>query len=143
MSENYTDAVKKRLKTYLTERRLKISTLEKKAGISLGSLRQSNKPSAEFIRLVLEACPDLSAEWLMRGQGNMLLDNGMQPYARELNGNVDNKPYGNTTINNIKLNDNQDDKFSERALLKELLEQKLNDLRSKERILKLMLDHIC
>lgn len=72
MVETDNDIVKSRLEAYMSRKKLRVTTLEKAAGISVGSLRQTKKPSAEFIRLVLCVCLDLSAEWLMRGEGEML-----------------------------------------------------------------------
>lgn len=100
MGETDTDIVKDRLGEYMAYKKLKVTTLEKNAGISVGSLRQTRKPSAEFIRLVLCVCPDLSAEWLMRGDGEMIRGEKQQQQQQQTNlmrGNVFNKV---STVNN-------------------------------------------
>jgi transcriptional regulator with XRE-family HTH domain len=43
-----------------------------------------NNPSLEFITKVLEKFPDVSAEWLVRGTGNRLLEERFQPAAPEM-----------------------------------------------------------
>lgn len=37
-------------------------------------LKHTKNPSADYVEKFLEAYPDLSAEWLMRGCGSMTLD---------------------------------------------------------------------
>ena len=143
MGAEYTDIVKERLATYMKDSRLKVTALEKKAGISAGSLRQSAKPSADFIRRVLEVCPDLSAEWLMRGQGNMLKREAAPQHAQQVTVSGDNNFDGAPAINNGTFSTSpQSDRSAEIALLRELLEEKDRALRDKERTIQILLGNL-
>ena len=143
MDGEYTDIVKDRLSAYMGAKRLKYSALERKARISIGSLRQSAKPSAEFIRLVLEACPDLSAEWLMRGCGKMIIDADVSPRSQQVTVSGDNNFDGAPAINNGTFSASpQSDRSAEIALLRELLEEKDRALRDKERTIQILLGNL-
>ena len=66
-------AIKARLVEYLKFKKLKMAQLEKKAGLANAYLRNSNGAiGAPKLRDILHACPDLDANWLLTGVGDML-----------------------------------------------------------------------
>lgn len=63
--------VKQRILLYIdstTEPRVKF---ERIMNLSKGALANNGKINAESVSLLLLSCPDLSADWLMRGEGSM------------------------------------------------------------------------
>lgn len=68
--------VLERLKKYIDTKGVSIAALEKAAGMSNAALRktiQSGKGiGTDKLEKILSVCPDLSAEWLLRGEGDML-----------------------------------------------------------------------
>ena len=66
-------AIKSRLVEYLKFKKIKMAQLEKKAGLANAYLRNSNGAiGAPKLRDILHACPDLDANWLLTGAGDML-----------------------------------------------------------------------
>lgn len=68
--------VLKRIKVFIQSQRIKTSELSRIIGINqtsvYGYLDGTNKAPMSFIVLFLESFPDVSAEWLLRGEGNMM-----------------------------------------------------------------------
>lgn len=82
-------------------------------------------PSYEFLQLVLSTFPDISAEWLMRGEGSMYKDahaggvsivNDNRRNVARGNGNV--VASDNATVNTVQKQDNSSEII---AICKELL----------------------
>lgn len=57
---------------YLADRGISVRRFEMACGMSCGSWKSSANPTARFILNTLYNYPDLSAEWLLRGEGEML-----------------------------------------------------------------------
>ena len=70
------DELVKRLNLYLKSKGISVNKFATIAGINQSGLRRTllglMKPSAEYLTAILDAFPELSAEWLMRGKGQML-----------------------------------------------------------------------
>ena len=68
--------VLERLKEYIDYRGISIAAIEKAAGMSNASLRKAiqsgNGIGTDKLEKILVLFPDLSAEWLLRGEGEML-----------------------------------------------------------------------
>ena len=66
-----------RLKAYLKFKEIPINQLEKEIRVGASTLskalKNNNSIGADKIEKVLLAHPDLSAEWLLRGKGEMIL----------------------------------------------------------------------
>lgn len=67
-----------RIKTYLDYKGITVSAFERSVGMSNGSFGKSLKSGGSIgvdkVESILEKYPDLSAEWLLRGRGEMLCD---------------------------------------------------------------------
>lgn len=65
-----------RINDWLKFKHLTTNQLSKILGISpssvYGYLQGSSKAPMSFVLLILESFPDISAEWLLRGEGSML-----------------------------------------------------------------------
>lgn len=76
-------STEKRLAEFLKNKGIKYSTAEKACGISNGLLGKAITKDmhlgSDKIENILKVYPELSAEWLMRGTGNMLATDGIQP----------------------------------------------------------------
>ena len=78
MEEN----VKQRLIQYLQFKKIGQNKFEKMAGISVGYISNLKKsPGAEQLMKILNAAPDLNKDWLLTGEGEMLVseDNPIVP----------------------------------------------------------------
>lgn len=68
--------VLKRIKVFIQSQRIKTSELSRIIGINqtsvYGYLDGTNKAPMSFIVLFLESFPEVSAEWLLRGEGEMM-----------------------------------------------------------------------
>ena len=66
-----------RITDYIRMKRIKPAELARILGISstnvYGYLQGTSKAPMSFVALFLESFPDVSAEWLLRGNGEMLL----------------------------------------------------------------------
>jgi len=85
--------VLERLKEYIDHRGISIAAIEKAAGMSNASLRKAiqsgNGIGTDKLEKILTLYPDLSAEWLLRGEGEMLRDkeeSRLSTLCRELAG---------------------------------------------------------
>ena len=68
------ESVKERLIAYLSKNRITKSSFAREVGVSnafISSIRKSISP--EVLQKIKEAFPDLNIEWLMTGEGSMLL----------------------------------------------------------------------
>lgn len=89
---------KERIRQYADSCRTSRSVVEKEMGMSKGTLGNDSKLNADAIVKLLECNPDLSAEWLMRGEGNMFRGNTPS--------NVNNFDMSTIKDNGIKIGDN-------------------------------------
>lgn len=75
--------VKLRIRQALSEVGTNPTQLSKRFGVNQKTLNSQingeTTLSASTILLVLEAIPDLSAEWLLRGTGSMMVGEGITP----------------------------------------------------------------
>lgn len=94
--------VKDRLIKYLKDKNIKKSHFEKEIGVSNGyinSLKES--PSAEKLELISNRYSDLDLNWLLKGQGEMLINGNNEGNIQQMNlENIDIGNDNNITINN-------------------------------------------
>jgi hypothetical protein len=68
----------KRIKDYLDYKGIKISSFEKSVGLSNGSfggqLKKNRTIGIDKLENILKIYPDLNANWVLTGRGNMLRD---------------------------------------------------------------------
>lgn len=68
----------KRIKTYLDHKDIRISTFEKSVGFSNGSfggqLKKNRSIGIDKLENILRKYPDLDANWVLTGSGEMLRD---------------------------------------------------------------------
>ena len=66
-----------RLYEYFDFKRIKVAQFERKSGIGNGYFGKQRAKNADIgstiLQKVIENCPDLNSEWLIKGVGNMLL----------------------------------------------------------------------
>lgn len=68
--------VKERLKEYQKVKGISDSKFEKLTGKSRGFWHSCTNPGVEYLQVVLQTFPELSAEWVFRGEGPMLRGEG-------------------------------------------------------------------
>lgn len=72
-----------RFKAYLDKKGIKNAQAERALGFSNGLIGNAVKGNAAIgsdkLEKILIAYPDLSAEWLLRGTGNMIIGEGINP----------------------------------------------------------------
>ncbi len=95
-------SLKQRIKELLHSKGVTINSFAKTAGVSQatinGQINGDIKISASLIYLVLETYPDISAEWLLRGEGSMLrTDAGTDIVLNNSNSHHNNIGSGNLT----------------------------------------------
>lgn len=70
------NSVKNRLSEFISDKKLSVNALSAYIGIPQTTLNQAMKSdrkiSVDVIALILERFPELSAEWLLRGEGEMI-----------------------------------------------------------------------
>lgn len=64
--------VKQKIQQYLDYKGIKTNRFEKEVGLSNGYWRKTNSVSANAVAEILRVYSDLSAEWILRGEGEML-----------------------------------------------------------------------
>lgn len=70
-------AIKIRLSEFLKHKQIKFAEMERMSGLSNGYLRNSNGViGATKLRDILNVCPDLNVNWLLTGNGPMLIEDG-------------------------------------------------------------------
>lgn len=79
------DTILERLKSVIAEKSNSASDFSKMIGIAQTTLSNQMKSprgiSIEVIMLTLDQFPDISAEWLLRGKGEMLLTDNMPTFS--------------------------------------------------------------
>lgn len=65
--------IKERIEEYLLTKDITINKFEKMIGASSSYWRKTKNISAEVIGSIFQTFPDLSAEWVMRGEGSMTI----------------------------------------------------------------------
>ena len=68
-----------RLKEYLKFKGIKNNTAENMCGLSNGYIANSKSIGSDKLENILTTFQDLSAEWLLRGTGKMLISDGIDP----------------------------------------------------------------
>lgn len=68
-----------RLKEYLKFKGIKNNTAENMCGLSNGYIANSKSIGSDKLENILTVFQDLSAEWLIRGTGKMLISDGIDP----------------------------------------------------------------
>lgn len=81
------DTILERLKSVIAEKSNSTSDFSKKIGIAQTTLSNQMKSprgvSVDVLMLTLESFPDVSAEWLLRGKGEMLLSDNLPKFHGE------------------------------------------------------------
>ena len=67
----YAITPKERLRQYAKHRFGEYKALEIKCGLTNGTLANNSEPNVRVLQKVLEACPELSPDWLILGVGTM------------------------------------------------------------------------
>jgi hypothetical protein len=67
----YAITPKERLRQYAKHVFGEYKALELKCGLTNGTIGNNSEPNVRVIQKVLDACPDLSPEWLILGVGSM------------------------------------------------------------------------
>lgn len=115
----YAITIKERLQQYVKHKFGEYKSFELKVGLAPGSLSNSSEPSGIALQKVLEACPDLSPDWLITGAGTMLRHN-VKPLKEEK------EEYGEvaepTTIYHLNIKD-KDSVTIPASLLQQLQQQ--------------------
>ena len=76
--------VKDRLITYLKKKGIGRNKFEKAAGLSFGYITNLKKsPGTDVLVKILTAAPDLNKDWLLTGEGEMLVSNTQQEPKKE------------------------------------------------------------
>lgn len=68
-------SIKEKLAQYIKYKGISVNSFENSAGLSRGYYRKTNHISADALSKICGVYEDLSAEWLLRDCGNMLLAN--------------------------------------------------------------------
>ena len=88
-------------KSFLRERKTSVSSLARISGVSQTTINDQLNGNAKIgmqtIVALLDAFPDLSAEWLLRGEGEMLRTNGCDIVINNSNSHHNNNNAGNGT----------------------------------------------
>ena len=119
------NAINQRIKKVIEYSGKSINAYATTIGISQPTLKSCvdgvNKPSYETIQKILIGSPMISAEWLLRGEGEMIIPDGK---AQIVNGN-----------NNMAVNgDNVGDSNALEKALNSLLEQQKITVKAQEQI---------
>lgn len=81
------DTILERLKSVIAEKSNSASDFSKKIGIAQTTLSNQMKSprgiSVDVVMLTLEHFPDISAEWLLRGKGEMLISDNLPKFHGE------------------------------------------------------------
>lgn len=71
--------IKDRINEFIRFKKLSIKAFEEKIGSSNGSWNKSETVSEDVLIRFLEAFPEINLEWLLRGQGEMILSGVLSP----------------------------------------------------------------
>lgn len=69
------EGVKERIKEFSTKSGISLNALGRMMGLSESALHKESKVNVNAVARLLEQIDNLSAEWLMRGKGEMYLGN--------------------------------------------------------------------
>lgn len=85
--------VKQRIITFIETQKIPTKTFERVCGLSNGYLRQlKSSPTVDKVESMLSAYPQLSRNWLLRGEGEMLVPVEKRAEPRPLPPKDDEKP---------------------------------------------------
>lgn len=73
--------VKERINQFIDYKGIRINAFELSIGVSKSYWSNTQKISAEVVAEILRVYSELSAEWLMRGEGEMLRSNDKEKVA--------------------------------------------------------------
>lgn len=110
-----TISIKDRIKLFQERSKITIAEIERACGMSKSSFAKSSTMNSEAVANLLVSYPDLSAEWLMRGEGEMI----KLPQATNVN-NFDLSNHHNTNASGVNSSVQTNDSNKE---LIELLKQ--------------------
>lgn len=98
--------IKEKIKKYLDSKGVTVNAFEAAAGLSRGYYRNTANISADNLVKICTAYHDLSAEWLLRGTGRMLL-------SSQSTGNVTGNQVAVGNISSDSVVVNNDNKYHE------------------------------
>lgn len=88
--------VKERIVEYAKEKHITVRDFERQGGLSNGYVNAMRKGfGAEKLENVLSAFPDLSRDWLLYGEGPMLVSSSEPPASSVVNGSHGSQAVGN------------------------------------------------
>lgn len=126
--------LKMRVKTCMEKLKVSANEMERQCGISHSTISSQvngkSKLSATVIAELLAYRPDISAEWIFRGTGDMLITN------KPMEINIDNSSRGHHNTNTTNYGDTQTITTSDLAELKQQIAELKAD---KEKLYQLLL----
>lgn len=99
-------SIKEKIKQFLDYKRITVNSFEVTSGLSRGYYRNTANISADNLVKICTAYSDLSAEWLLRGNGRMLL-------SSQSTGNVTSNQVAVGNISSDSAVVNNDNKYHE------------------------------
>lgn len=70
----YLLTVSERIKYFLRGRNIPLAEADRLMGNYVGFLKKTKNPGADYVSTFCDTFPEVSAEWLIRGSGKMLID---------------------------------------------------------------------
>ena len=130
--------LKKRLKTFISKKRLKISFFESEIGLSHGYVNSITKNIGnDKLERIVERFPELNIEWLLLGKGSML--KSIAPGSAVVN-EPETPYYTNTATNTVAKTDKLQEKII--ALQEKLIEARDKFLEKDKKLFELQNDFI-
>lgn len=87
--------VKERISLYLENKGISEYRFERDLGLSKGYLNKAKNPSSDILTKLSGIYPDISTEWLIRGEGPMLREERISPSDKPVKNNKKGVPYYN------------------------------------------------
>lgn len=123
------ESIKERILYYLEAKGISRNKAALECGLSASYFKNTNSYSAEAVAKLMAKYTELSAEWVMRGKGNMI-----GPEIHDVQNSI---ASGNGSVagnNNVVVNDDSSLVLHERVKMLEML------LEEKERLIKVLMD---
>ena len=127
--------VKERIMEFIRCEKIPVYRFEKACGISNGYIRSINKtPGADKISKILSAYPNLNPNWLLTGEGSMLIDSdGKEQGIGNITGN---KISGvNNVIGSRSVSVHNIDKSATEEMLIKQIDMLMNQISQQEKII--------
>lgn len=126
-------SVKSRINEYIKAKNISVRRFEETCGLTYGYVNAMKKGfGVQKLDSVLSKYPDLSREWLLYGEGNMIKDTQQTITINSENVNGVMNNHGTVHFSNMQ------DAEKEIAHLRSLLEEKEKQIKDKEMIIMLL-----